>query len=67
MISKRRAVQLGVLSAAAVFALCLSVLISQAGGTGAARDVKTQAVGANTPQAEPVSLTLSSAASPAVR
>ncbi len=66
MISKRRAVQLGVLSAAAVFALCFSVLVFQAGGSGNVRNVNAQAVGANPPQAQPISLTLSSAAAPAV-
>ncbi|HEX4056341.1 MAG TPA: hypothetical protein VHX86_18930 [Tepidisphaeraceae bacterium] len=64
--SKRRAVQLGVLSAAAVFALCLTVLIYQGAATSTAGDVNTQAVGANSPQDGPVSLTLSSDAAPAV-
>ncbi|MGD0463674.1 MAG: hypothetical protein ABSB74_14400 [Tepidisphaeraceae bacterium] len=62
MISKRRAVQLGVLSAIAVFAACIGVLVFQGGDSDAAQNAKIQTVG--TPAAGPDSL--SSTATPVV-
>jgi hypothetical protein len=65
MISQRRAVQLAVLSATAVFAACIGVLIFQGEDTSAAQAARTQMVDAHAPQAPSGPLSLSAAA-PAV-
>jgi hypothetical protein len=64
MISQRRAVQLGVLSATAVFVTCIGVLVFQ-GDREAAQGGKTSVVDSNTQQQQPMSL--SSSAAPVAR
>ncbi len=66
MISQRRAVQLGVLSATAVFAACIGVLVFQGVQGDTAQDAKTQMVDAHSSQAQSGPLTLSTAAAPVV-
>ena len=66
MISQRRAVQLGVFSATAVFAACIGVLVFQGGDSNAAQDSRTQMVDAHTSQARSGPLSLSAAATPVV-
>jgi len=64
MISQRRLVQLGVLSATAVFATCIGVLVFQGADSNAAQDNGIQTVGAQASQAG--SNSLSSATTPVV-
>ncbi len=70
MISQRRAVQLGVISATAVFAACIGVLVFQGDGSSpaqAAQDgAKTEQVAAHAAPASSNTLSLSSAATPVV-
>jgi hypothetical protein len=68
MISQRRAVQLGVISATAVFAACIGVLVFQGDGndTQDAQGAKTQQVEARSAPASSNALSLSSAATPVV-
>jgi hypothetical protein len=66
MISQRRVVQLGVLSATAVFLTCIGVLVFQNGESSAPQDGRTQSASAEAAQAESNSLSLSSADAPVV-
>jgi hypothetical protein len=61
MISQRRAVQLGVLFATAVFAACIGVLVFQGEDTSAAQGARTQMVDTHNQSG---SLSLSAAATP---
>jgi hypothetical protein len=64
MISQRRAVQLGVISATAVFAACIGVLVFQGGDSSAAPGSKTQMVDSPASQSGSNPLSLSAAATP---
>jgi hypothetical protein len=66
MISQRRAVQLGVLSATAVFAACIGVLVFQGATSNAVQDAKIQMSDSHTSQSGSSPLSLSSAAAPVV-
>jgi hypothetical protein len=67
MISQRRAVQLGVISATAVFAACIGVLVFQGDGTSDdTQAAKTQQVDAQAAAPSSNTLTLSAARTPVV-
>jgi hypothetical protein len=68
MISQRRAVQFGVISATAVFAACIGVLVFQGDGSTAdnAQAAQIQQVDAHSAPASSSNLSLSSAQTPVV-